>query len=77
MTAVKTSFSRGFHHVVPADRLVLLSFSFLRFPCFVFQLKDSRWQYTEIPLMMLNNPGGVSPDVYSKLRAPWNVNDRA
>ncbi|CAM9212040.1 unnamed protein product [Hapterophycus canaliculatus] len=40
------------------------------------QVKDGRWAYTEIPLMKLNNPGSVEPDVYSKLRAPWNVNDR-
>lgn len=41
-----------------------------------FQVKDGRWAYTEIPPMMHNNPGSVQPDVYSKLRAPWNVNDR-
>ncbi|CAM9588108.1 unnamed protein product, partial [Hapterophycus canaliculatus] len=42
-----------------------------------YMVKDSRWAYTEIPLMMLNNPGEISPDIYLKLRAPWNVNDRA
>ncbi|CAM9856817.1 unnamed protein product [Pylaiella littoralis] len=40
-------------------------------------VKDGRWAYTPIPQMDLNNPGDVSPDVYGKLRAPWNVNDRA
>lgn len=41
------------------------------------QLKNGRWAYTEIPKVKVNNPGGVEADVYSKLRAPWNVNDRA
>ncbi|CBN79226.1 ortho-aminophenol oxidase [Ectocarpus siliculosus] len=40
------------------------------------QVKDGRWAYTEIPKMKVNDPGAVEPDVYSKLRAPWNVNDR-
>ncbi|CAN0161250.1 unnamed protein product [Ectocarpus sp. 4 AP-2014] len=40
------------------------------------QVKDGRWAYTEIPKMKVNDPGGIEPDVYSKLRAPWNVNDR-
>ncbi|CAM9726487.1 unnamed protein product [Scytosiphon promiscuus] len=40
------------------------------------QVKDGRWAYTKIPPMMHNNPGSVQPDVYSRLRAPWNVNDR-
>ena len=40
------------------------------------QVKDGRWAYTEIPKMRMNNPGGIEPDVYGKLRAPWNVNDR-
>ncbi|CAM9999705.1 unnamed protein product, partial [Ectocarpus fasciculatus] len=39
-------------------------------------VKDGRWAYTEIPKMRVNNPGAVEPDVYSKLRAPWNINDR-
>lgn len=43
----------------------------------LLQVKDGRWAFTEIPKMRKNNPGGVEPDVYSKLRAPWNVNDRA
>lgn len=40
------------------------------------QVKDGRWAYMEMQPMMHNDPGGVDPDVYSKLRAPWNVNDR-
>ncbi|CAN0387437.1 unnamed protein product [Pylaiella littoralis] len=40
-------------------------------------VKDGRWAYTPIPQMEPNNPGGISPDVYGKLRAPWNVNDRS
>ncbi|CAM9627145.1 unnamed protein product, partial [Pylaiella littoralis] len=39
-------------------------------------VKDGRWAYTPIPQMEFNNPGGVLPDVYGKLRAPWNVNNR-
>ena len=44
---------------------------------FCFQVKDGRWGFTPIPKMRMNNPGEVTPDVYEKLRAPWNVNDRA
>lgn len=40
------------------------------------QVKDGRWAFTEIPSMRLNNPGRIEPDVYLKLRAPWNVNNR-
>lgn len=40
------------------------------------QVKDGRWAYTEIPRMKLNNPGNINADVYSKLRAPWTLNDR-
>ncbi|CAM9494069.1 unnamed protein product [Ectocarpus sp. 6 AP-2014] len=40
-------------------------------------LKDSRWAFTPIPQMEVNNPGELTPDIYLKLRAPWNVNDRA
>eukprot|EP00903_Cladosiphon_okamuranus_P016180 g14931.t1 len=42
-----------------------------------YMLKDSRWGYTPIPKMRMNNPGEITPDVYQKLRAPWNVNDRS
>ncbi|CAN0325141.1 unnamed protein product, partial [Hapterophycus canaliculatus] len=40
------------------------------------QVKDGRWANTEIPSMRKSNPGNVSPDVYGKLRAPWNTNNR-
>ncbi|CAM9493178.1 unnamed protein product [Ectocarpus sp. 6 AP-2014] len=40
-------------------------------------VKDGRWAKSEIPKVRDNNPGGLEPDVYGKLRAPWNTNDRA
>ena len=40
------------------------------------ELKDGRWAYTEIPSVRDGDPGLLEPDVYGKLRAPWNVNDR-
>ncbi|CAM9846537.1 unnamed protein product [Laminaria digitata] len=40
-------------------------------------LKDGRWAYTEIPNVKDGNPGLLEPDVYGKLRSPWNTNDRA
>ncbi|CAM9780271.1 unnamed protein product [Ectocarpus sp. 12 AP-2014] len=40
-------------------------------------VKDGRWAKCEIPKVRDNNPGGLEPDVYGKLRAPWNTNDRA
>ncbi|CAM9599920.1 unnamed protein product, partial [Hapterophycus canaliculatus] len=42
----------------------------------VSPVKDGRWAYMEVPPTMRNNPGNVEPDVYGKLRAPWNVNSR-
>ncbi|CBN79225.1 TYRosinase family member (tyr-4) [Ectocarpus siliculosus] len=39
-------------------------------------VKDGRWAFTEIPRVFENNPGLIDTDVYGKLRAPWNVNDR-
>ncbi|CAM9834525.1 unnamed protein product [Ascophyllum nodosum] len=40
------------------------------------QLKDGRWGRTAIPQIEANNPADLEVDVYSKLRAAWNVNDR-
>lgn len=42
----------------------------------MFQVKDGRWAYTEIPGTKVNNPSDIETDVYSKLRSPWNVNNR-
>ena len=41
------------------------------------KVKDGRWAYTEIPYAMDGDPGLLEPDVYGKLRSPWNTNDRA
>ena len=41
------------------------------------KIKDGRWAYTEIPYAMDGDPGLLEPDVYGKLRSPWNTNDRA
>lgn len=43
---------------------------------FAAQVKDGRWAYTVVPSVEENDPGHVLPDVYSRIRAPWNVNDR-
>ncbi|CAB1112225.1 unnamed protein product [Ectocarpus sp. CCAP 1310/34] len=40
-------------------------------------VKDGRRAKSEIPMVRDNNPGGLEPDVYGKLQAPWNTNDRA
>lgn len=39
-------------------------------------VKTSRWAFTEVPNVEVNNPGNLEADVYSKLRSPWNVNNR-
>lgn len=43
---------------------------------FAPQVKTSRWAFTEVPNVEVNNPGNLEADVYSKLRSPWNVNNR-
>eukprot|EP00904_Undaria_pinnatifida_P007024 jgi/Undpi1/3451/HiC_scaffold_16.g06823.m1 len=40
------------------------------------QVKDGRWANTEIPTVREHNPGLLEPDVYGRLRSPWNTNDR-
>ena len=41
------------------------------------KVKDGRWAYTNIPNVKDDNPGFLEPNVYGKLRSPWNTNDRA
>ncbi|CAB1096465.1 TYR [Ectocarpus sp. CCAP 1310/34] len=39
-------------------------------------VQNGRWANVPIPKMREGNPSKIEPDVYSKLRSPWNVNDR-
>lgn len=41
------------------------------------KVKDGRWAFTEIPKIVQNNPDDIDQDIYGKLRAPWNINERA
>lgn len=54
-----------------------LSFTNVCLPVsYVKQVQDGRWARTEVPNMVEGNPSEIEPDVYNKLRSPWNVNNR-